>query len=66
MLSKQAGLQRVHTSSEAKVGTFDFSSPCHDNEYVTNGGTSHVDSHSLLDCDPWIILTWHFAAQNLN
>ncbi len=63
VLSKQAGLHKVHTFNEAKVGTFDFSSPCRDNEYVT---TSHVDSHSLLDYDPWIVLTWHFVAQNLN
>ncbi len=66
MLSEQVGFHIVHTFSEAKVGTFNYNPPCRDNEYVTNGGTSHVDSHSLLDCDFWIVVIWHFAVQNLN
>ncbi len=49
VLSERAGLHRVHAFNETKVGAFDLSSPCRDDEYVTNGGTSHVDSHSLLD-----------------
>jgi hypothetical protein len=66
VLFERIGLHRVHAFSEAKIGAFNFSSLCCDDEYVTNGGTTHVDSHSLFDCGPWIAFTWHFATQNLN